>query len=441
MTAPSSLSRLLRPESIAIVGLSADSTKHGARVLSFLRRFGFEGTIWGVNPKTPQVAGVEVFAHLGELPFSPDALVLAVPAPVIPKVLEEAGVCGAGGAILFSGGFAEAGPEGAALQARVKEMALASGVRLLGPNSAGVIHPAARTVMSFLTCLERPAEEIHTGPVGLITQSGGVGSFIHNLAASRGSGLAISVSTGNEADIEAGEALSYLTDHPDVKVIALFLEVVRNGPRFLAAARAALGAGKPIVACKIGRSESGQRIMSTHTGALAGPERVYEAAFVSLGITVTRSPEELFEVAELMARSPRPAGAGVGIVTHSGGTAVMLADRAEELGVSLPTPSPQLQERLAPFLQFGATGNPADLGGIVTQPQRYAEGVRLFLEDPAYAAVVAVSTPHPPPHTPGRARALVELSRNSAKPVINLWLAGDQAEEGLHILREAGAPV
>lgn len=440
MNSSSSLSRFFRPRSVAIVGLSADRTKHGQRVLAFLRKFGFQGPVWGVHPKTPSVEGADMFPSLREIPASPDAVVLAVPPPAIPDILEQAGERGSGGAILFSGGFAETGSEGQALQARIRDIARSGGVRLLGPNSAGVIHPAAGTVMSFLTCLERPAHEIRSGPVGLVTQSGGTGSFIFNFAAERGGGLAISISTGNEPDIEMGEAFAWLVEHPDVRAIALLLETVRNGPRFIEAARAALAAGKPVVVCKIGRNESGQRIMRTHTAALAGSMRTYEAGFHGLGITMTRTPAELYEVAEIMARSPLPSGEGVGIVTHSGGAAIMLADRAEELGISIPPTSETLQRRLAPYLQMGAAGNPADLGGIVGGPERYTEVIRCFLEDPAYDVVVPVSTPHPSAHSAGRARDLVALARETRKPLPHLWLAGDLGKEGLGILREEGMP-
>lgn len=441
MTSPSSLSRLLRPATVAIVGLSADQTKHGGRVLIFLRKIGFEGDIWVVHPKTPAIPGVEVFPSLKEVPASPDAIILAMPPPSIPGVLEDAAEKKAGGAIIFSGGFAEAGGEGESLQRRVCDIARAGGVRLLGPNSAGIIYPPARTILSFLTCLERPAEEIRPGPVGLVTQSGGTGSFMFNLAADRGGGLAISVSTGNEADVELGEVFEALVENPDVRSIALLLETVRHGPRFIAAARAAREAGKPVVACKIGRTEAGHGIMRTHTGALAGPIRTYEAAFDSLGITSVRGPAELLDVAEVMAGAPLPPGDGVGIITHSGGAAIMMADRAEELGISLPDPSPEMKKKLEPFLQMGASGNPVDMGGIVTRPERYGEVIRLFLNDPAYDLVVPVSTPHPSAHSAGRAEELIKIAGETNKPLPNLWLAGELGREGADILRRAHMPL
>jgi acetate---CoA ligase (ADP-forming) len=435
------LTRLLQPRSIAIVGLSSDPHKHGGRVLSSLRKFGYPGQVWGVNPRGGTIAGLDTYPSLRDVPGSPDAVVMAVPGTAALEIIEQAGEVNAGGAIIFGGGFAEAGAEGKARQDELRARARASGVRVLGPNSAGLIDASSRTVMSFLTCLERPADQLRPGPVGLVTQSGGSASFLHNLAAERGSGLAVSVSTGNEADVAAGEAMSALIDRPDVASIALVLETIRDGAAFIAAARAAVAAGKPVVVCKLGRSEAGERVMQTHTASMALPWRRIAAVFDALGITVTATPEELFDVAELMARSRMPAGPGVAVVTHSGGTAVLLADGLETEGITLPQPSPALRRNLGPYLQFGASGNPTDLGGIITEPKRYTEVVRHFLGDDGYDLAVAVSTPHPRAHSANRAGELAELAASSTKPLINLWLAGDLGADGLDILRAAGAPV
>ena len=440
MNQADNLTRLLSPRSIAIVGLSSDPQKHGGRVLGSLRKFGYPGEIWGVNPRGGEIAGLETYRSLRDVPGCPDAVVLAVPGTAALETIGQAGEVNAGGAIIFGGGFAEAGPDGKARQLELSARAAAAGVRLIGPNSAGLIDATSRTVMSFLTCLERPADQLRPGPVGLVTQSGGSASFLHNLAAERGSGLAISVSTGNEADVAAGEAMAVLVERADVASIALVLETIRDGQAFIAAARAAIEAGKPVVVCKLGRSETGARVMQSHTGSLASPWRRYAAAFDALGITVTATPEELFDVAELMARSRIPGGANVAVVTHSGGTAVLLADGLEAEGVSLPQPSSALRESLGPLLQFGASGNPTDLGGIITEPKRFPEVVRHFLDDPGYDLTVAVSTPHPKAHSADRAADLSKLAGGS-KPLINLWLAGDIGAEGLDVLRAAGAAV
>jgi acyl-CoA synthetase (NDP forming) len=432
---------LVEPRSIAIVGLSANPEKHGARVLASLRRFGYSGEVFGVNPRGGELHGVTTYPSLRALPTTPDAVVLAVPAAQVLTTLEAAGEIGAGGAILFGGGFAETGPEGAALQERIRECARESGLRLLGPNSAGLINPTSRVVMSFLTCLERPADQLRAGPVALVTQSGGSASFMHNVAAARGSGLAVTISTGNEAGVRAGEALGFLVQQPYVRVVAMLLETIRDGAQFLASAQAAVAAGKPVVVCKIGRSAAGARMMLTHTGALAAPQRRLDAVFDSLGITVTSTPEELFDVAELLARSSIPDGDRVGVVTHSGGAAVLLADKLDAAGLDLPQPSAELSTALQPYLQLGAPGNPTDLGGIITEPQRYTEVVHRFIDEPSFDTVVAVSTPHPPAHTAGRADELIRLSADSRKPLLNLWWAGDIGAIGRQKLTAAGVPV
>ena len=435
------LERLLRPKSVAIVGLSADPQKHGARVLANLRAFGFDGEVWGVHPRGEDLYGVSTYSSLREVPGSPDVVVLAIPAPRILEAIEDAGAVGAGGAILFSGGFAESGGDGRALQDAVTQAAREGGVRLLGPNSAGIINAADSVVLSFLTCLERPADQLRPGPVALISQSGGTASYIQNLAAERGRGTAITVSTGNEADLDVGELLAQVIERPDVAAVALVLETIRNGPSFIAAAQRALELGKPLVACRLGTSEVGKRVMASHTGALAGEMRRFEAVFDAFGITVTETPEELFDVADLLARVPAVDRGTVGVVTHSGGTAVLLGDQLAQGEVSLPEPSARLRERLGPHLQLGASGNPTDLGGIITAPERFGDVVTLFLEDPAYAMVVATSTPHPPAHSMGRAERLCELAAAHETPLLNLWLAGDLGSEALARLRSEGVPV
>lgn len=435
------LNRLISPRSIAIVGLSADPQKHGARVLGNLRTFGFTGPIWGVNPRAEKLHGLHTYPSLADVPGVPDAVVLAVPAGQVQPTLEIAGKIGAGGAVLFGGGFAESDADGSALQDRVRDCARACGVRLIGPNSAGLINPTDRVVLSFLTCLERPADQLRAGPVALITQSGGSASLIHNLAAERGSGLAVTISTGNEADLQAGEALEFLVTQPHVKVVAMLLETVRDGPRFVAGLRAALAAGKPVVVCKVGGSTAGARAMLTHTGALSPPKRRLDAVLSSYGATATATPQELFDVAELMARTRPAAGGSVGVVTHSGGAAVLLADELEAAGVELPQPSRALRDELGSFLQHGSPGNPTDLGGIITEPRRFVRVVRRFVDAPDYDIVVAVSTPHPAAHTADRVTSLLELAGQSPKPLLNLWLAGDIGAAGLAALRRADAAV
>jgi acetate---CoA ligase (ADP-forming) len=430
---------LLDPTSVAIVGLSDDPAKHGGRVLGHLNRLGFGGQLWGVNPRLPQVPGVEVFPSLRSLPATPDVIVCTVPARAVVDVVTAAGEVGAGVVIVFAGGFSEFGEDGSRLQGRLVAAASAGGVRLLGPNSGGVIRPAAGIAFSFLTCLDRPVDQIRSGPVALVSQSGGTGSYLHNLAAERGSGFAASISTGNEADLDAADAITALVDRPEVLAIAVVLETVRRGPEFVAALRRARQASKPVVVCRLGRSRRGQRLMVTHTGALAGPARVLDGVLDAEGVTIAETPGDLLEVAEVMARTRIPRGDRVGVVTHSGGIAILLSDLAEANGVDLPSPGAELRSKLVPLLELGAADNPLDMGGIIGGPNRFAQVVDAFARSDDYDMVLAVSTAHPPAHTETRARDLVSLEL--AKPVVHLWMAGDVGALGAAILRDAGAPV
>ena len=433
----SGLGRLFDPKSIAIVGLSADPAKHGGRVLGHLRNLGFGGEVYGVNPGLPSIEGTKVFASLRDLPQPPDLAVCAIPAPGVREVALTAE--GVGGLVVFAGGFGEAGEDGEALQRDLAENAGAMGFRVLGPNSGGIIRPSHGLAASFLTCLDRPAGQIRSGSIGLVTQSGGTGSYIHNLAAARGSGLAISVSTGNEADIRLGEAIDAVSKLEEVRVVLAVIETVRDGEVFVESVRASIGHDKPVVACRIGARDRGKALMRSHTGAMAVPEKVLGGVLESLGVVVAETPGEAYEMAEVIAAASRPAGDRVAIVTHSGGIAIHLSDLSERSRLKLPDPGSGLESRLGQYLDHGTVNNPLDMGGIIGGPGRFAEIVDLFARSDEYDLILAVSTAHPPAHTEERVTTLLAVDR--PVPIVHLWMAGDQGSDGLNRLREAGAPV
>jgi acyl-CoA synthetase (NDP forming) len=433
----SGLGRLLDPASIAIAGLSADPAKHGGRVLANLRKLGYAGEIWGVNPGMPAVEGVQVVASLHDLSEPPDLVVCAVPAHAVRQVAMAAE--GVGGLVVFAGGFGESGDDGQALEADLAEWAGRVGFRVLGPNSGGVIRPATGLAASFLTCLDRPASEIRSGPVGLVTQSGGMGSYIHNLAAARGSGLAVSVSTGNEIDVRLGEAIDAVSNLDEVEVVLALIETVRDGEVFIESVQDSIGRGKPVVACRLGTGDRGRALMTTHTGAMAVPEKVLQGVLDSLGVVVAETPGEAFDVAEMLARAGVPGGDRAAIITHSGGIAIHLADLAENSRLDLSQPTVGLQSRIEPLLDLGSANNPLDMGAIIGGPARFAEVVDHFARSGEYDVVLAVSTAHPPSHSDERVEALVSL--DSPVPILHLWMAGDQAVGALEYLRRAGAPV
>ena len=432
------LGRLLDPETIAIGGLSTDRTKHGGRVLGHLQRLGYEGRVWGVNPAMPDIEGVDMYPSVAELPEPPDLVISAVPAASVAQIVEQSH--GVGTVIVFAGGFGETGSAGLAAEQELVKTANRVGVRLLGPNSAGVIRPLVGLAASFLTCLDRPRHEIRSGRVAVVTQSGGLGSYLHNLAAARGSGLAASISTGNEADIDVGEAVDAVSGLEETEAIVLVLETVRDGARFITAIEAAMDRGTAVVVCRLGTGTAGKALMVSHTGALAAPEAVLAGVLESLGVAMAETPGEAYDVAEAMAAATPPAGDGrLGVVTHSGGTAILLADLAERGRLTLPQPSDRLRSELEPLLEQGSAGNPLDMGGIIGGPGRFSEVIGAVSRSGEYDAVLAASTAHPPAHTETRVTQLIELSPDI--PVVHLWMAGDQGAEGLRALRQAGLPV
>jgi acyl-CoA synthetase (NDP forming) len=432
----SGLDRMIDPRSIAIAGLSADPTKHGRRVLRHLETMGYSGQVFGVNPGMPHVDGVVMVGSVDEMATPPDLVVSAVPASAVASVV--LGCAGAGGVVVFAGGFGESGEEGRQREKHLRSVADRICVRILGPNSGGIIRPDIGLTASFLTCLDRPVEQIRPGPVGLVTQSGGTGSYVHNLAAERGSGLAISISTGNEADVRLGEALSIVASLDAVQVVMVVLETVRDGPGFIDAVRRCIASGKPVVACRLGAGRLGQELMTTHTGALAAPTGVLAGVMDTLGVHVAETPGEAYEVAENVARLGRT-GPRVGVITHSGGLAILLSDLAERHELDLPTPSRGLVETLAPLLDQGAADNPLDMGGIIGGPSRFSDVIDVVASSGEYDVVLAVTSAHPPAHTASRVENLLRLQ--SAVPLAHLWMAGDQGDAGLAELREAGFPV
>ncbi|MPZ52068.1 MAG: hypothetical protein GEU79_04920 [Acidimicrobiia bacterium] len=439
VTVRSDLREFLEPASIAIVGMSADATKHGGRVLANLHKLGYSGEVCGVNPKKPDVPGVEVFSSLSELPETPDLVVCAVPAPAVIEVAEEAASMGSRALVVFAGGFAESGEPGIESQAELLRLVKGSALRILGPNSGGVIRPSSGIAVSFLTCLDRYPAQIRSGSVGLVTQSGGTGSYIHNLAAARGGGLAASISTGNEVDVDLADGVHALSELDEVRSIAVVMETVRNGSAFIDAVQHAHALGKPVTVCRLGTSDRGKRLMRTHTGAMANPTAVLDGVLDSLAVTVTETPGELLDVAEVMARTPAPRGGRTAVVTHSGGVAILLTDLARRIGLDLPRPSEQVRKELECYLQLGVANNPVDMGAIIGGPQRFSQVVSTLAGSDEYDMVLAVSTAHPPAHSVPRVEQM--LAETDPVPVVHLWMAGDQSFQGLNLLREAGRAV
>lgn len=353
--APSPVRRLLTPASVAIVGAS-DKVGPGFNAWRALEYVGYSGRIHLVNPHKPSLLGQRTYPSVVAIPDALDAVFIAVPQEQVLPVLGQAALKGAGGAVILSSGFGEAGTEGVKAQRELCAIADAHGMAVCGPNCLGFLNLAGGTAL-FGTSL--PAE-VPRGGVAAVVQSGSVGIALLNAA--RGVALSYLITSGNEAVTTAADYLDVLVDDPAVTVVIAFLEQLRKPELFVAAARRARLAGKPVLVVKSGRSEAGRRAVMAHTGALAGTDEVCRAALASAGVIQLSSLDELIETAVLVSTvSSRPTTPGVAIMSVSGGEIALALDIAESTGLELP-PLPEARGPLAALLpDFAYVGNPLDL--------------------------------------------------------------------------------
>lgn len=355
---PSALHRLLNPATVAIIGASDDPLRIGGRPISYMLSQGYEGTIWPVNPGREQVQGLRAYPSVEALPYAPDVAIVAVAAAKAVDVVRQLAERGCAAAILFSAGFAEAGPEGEAEQNEMVRVARSHGMRLLGPNSLGLINPRNGFYGSFASGLEMGFPE--KGRVGIASQSGAYGAHITCLARERGIGLSSCVMTGNEADISLGDVIQMLVDDDDTDVIAVYSEGIREAAGFLAALGAARTARKPIVMMKVGTSAVGSAAAQSHTASIAGDDAVTDAVLTEFGVVRALTTENMLDIAALATRGIFPEHNTLGVITVSGGAGVIISDAAERHGLPMPEMPEDAQKTLKEILPFASPRNPVD---------------------------------------------------------------------------------
>jgi acetate---CoA ligase (ADP-forming) len=432
------LELIFNPRRVAVVGASDRPGKMGT---TFMRNLAtFAGEVVPVTRSQETVDGRKAYRRLQDIPRGVDLAVLVVPAAAVPGVMADAAAAGAGAAIVISGGFAEAGPEGAALQRAAVEAAHAGGVRVVGPNCFGVQNCNAGLNASMATGTP-PAG----GDIALATQSGAYGMAIYTLGLEQDLRFSKVYAAGNKADIGDAEVLEYLGSDPESSVVCFFLESLDEGRAFYERARA-ITPRKPIIVAKTGRSEAGARAATSHTAALAGNAKVWDAAFRQAGVVVARSGLEMVDAAKALDWQPVPAGPRVGIVTNSGGTGVELTDLLAEEGLVVPELTPGLQARLARSLPaYASPRNPVD---VTPDWARFAELYPLCLETLARSgevdAIVLVLVQRSA-LDPAVAEAVVETAGRLAGdrvrvPVYVCWVAPRQAQGNADLLQSARIP-
>jgi len=351
----SPLHRIANPESIVFFGASNNFSRMGTIILDSLRAIGFEGPVCPVHPKEKQVLGYEAFASVADLPETPELAIIVLPTNIVIQTLEALGRRGTRHAVIVSGGFKEVGAKGIQLEEQLKETADRYGIRFLGPNCLGVANPHHKLNPTPFHYEGQP------GFIGLASQSGSFVTQMFNYLSGYGLGFSTAFSVGNEANIDIVDCMEYLAECPHTRVIALYVEGVRRGDVFMETARRIVP-HKPIVALYVGGSEAGRRAGFSHTGSMAGPDRLYTGMFRQSGIIRASSLTELFDFCWVLGTQPLPAGNRVLIQTHSGGPGATAADACDRDGMRLLNLSSSTIERMKPFMPHtGSLDNPVDL--------------------------------------------------------------------------------
>ncbi|HLN91074.1 MAG TPA: CoA-binding protein, partial [Patescibacteria group bacterium] len=359
MTSP--LSPLFRPSRIAVIGASSNPDKMGFQIFRNIKEAGYAGEIVPVNPKGEVILGVPSVKSAAELPEGTDLAVVIIPAKLVPGTMRELGGRKVKSAIVITGGFAESGEAGAALQEEMTVAARAAGIRVVGPNCQGVNYPYHGVCASWPLITRR-------GEIAIVSQSGTVGAALIDWASEERLGFSAFVSMGNRSDVDEADLIDFFAEDPHTKVIALYIEGVKDAPKFLSAVRACR---KPIVIFKAGRTERGRKAAESHTRSLAGRDEIYDAVFRQNGVHRADTLEELYDFAKALAYVPPPEGPRMLIVTSSGGSAIIATDVAEEEGLRVVPLSTALSGKLREILPSHCiVGNPLDLTGD-TDAARY----------------------------------------------------------------------
>ena len=426
---------LLAPRSIALVGASNDPARLTARAQLYLRRHGYAGALHPVNPRTPEVLGEPAYAGVEDIPGEVEFAYILLGTDQVEAQLGALAAKGVRVACILADGFAEAGPEGAALQARCVAIAREAGLRLLGPNSMGVVNLGERIACSVNAALE--AERLPVGRVALVSQSGSMLGAIMSRGAARGLGFSHLVATGNEADLTTGEVAGMLVDDPGVDAVMLFLEAIRAPELLAEAARKAHAAGKPLVAYKLGRSPYGAELASSHTGALAGSDAAADAFFRAHGILRATTLDGFLELPSLVIgrRPPGRAHRAVGVLTTTGGGGAMAVDALGVAGIEARAPDGAAARALA-AVSMPSHGRLLDMTLAGTKPDRIEAAIRALAEAEDTDVVVPVIGSSAQ-FRPADAVAGI-LAARVAKPVAVFLVP--QADASLRLLAEAGIP-
>jgi len=411
------ISRLMNPRSVAVIGASGDAQKTSGRPIAFLRKHGFKGHLYPVNPRYTEIDGLTCYPSIAALPEVPDAAIILLGPERANQAVAELAAMGTPAAIVLAGGYGEAGEEGIARQQALQKAR--GDMRILGPNTIGLINLTQGITLSASGALDQ--EALRAGNIAVISQSGGILGSLLSRGAAAGIGFSKLVATSNEVDLDVADFVDYLVEDDATEVIALYLEGLRDTEKFSRAALKARAAGKPIVVFKVGRSEAGARSAASHTGALAGADALYDVYFKQLGIVRAQTFADLLDLPFALASRRTMAGNRVAILTSTGGAGTLIADALGTNGFDTPPPGEATAARLRD-LDLGDQAvldrNPIDLTLAGLQPQIMQQAMRILLESADYDAVISVVGSSGVARPTLMADAIRDSQCDSSKPVI-----------------------
>ncbi|MCB8927663.1 MAG: CoA-binding protein [Ardenticatenaceae bacterium] len=430
----STLLPFFEPQGIVLVGASRNPMKLGFGLARNLVQSGYDGAIHFVNPGGGTLLERPLHPQIAHVPDPVDLAVLLVPAPAMPQAIAECGERGIRAAILAAGGFRETGAAGAALEQECLHVARQFGIRLIGPNCIGLLDTHLPLDTTFL-----PPPGPTPGAVAFISHSGAICAAVIDWARGQGFGLSRLVSLGNQLDVTETDVLTAVAADPHTRVVTLYLEGVSDGRRFVQVAEQ-VSRQKPVLALKVGRFASGQRAVASHTGALAGQESAFDAAFARAGVMRADTSEELFDWARALAWCPLPQGRRVAVLTNAGGPGVTAADALEANNLQLATLSAETEAALRKILPEAASlHNPVDmLAGA--SPEQYAVCLRILLEDAGVDSVMVILPPPPMHSAGGVAKAMLPIIYATGKPVVVALMGEKMIQEAVEHFRAAKVP-
>ncbi len=447
MDANTALDKILKPKSVAVVGASTDPFKWGYMLLNAIKQSGFEGKIYPINPKAEEIQGLKCYPSVKDIGAPVDMALVVVPARFVPGVFQDLADIGTKGAVVITSGFSEAGEEGKKLIDDIKKIAEGN-TRFIGPNCMGVTSSEAKLSALMIPFLHE------SGEVAFISQSGGYGLQLYIRASAMGVGVGKFVSSGNESDLKGWNYLEYFGQDDDTKIIAMYIEGLKNGRKWYEAAKE-VTKSKPIVVIKVGVTEAGSKAAASHTGSIAGSDKVYDAAFRQAGVIRAYDAGEMFDYVKGLLYSPLPQGPNMAIVSNSGGVAVETADRLIENGLKVPTFSEEAQAEIQELIPaFGNAKNPVDLTATLNM-NSFLNVPDIVLKQPEIHGMITISlgtsiikTMFPDVADEDLAgmyqwinNTLLSTYKKYDKPVIVIDPSADVAGESAKILEASHVPV